>query len=63
MIHPWFKDVNFLAILDKQVNVLIYSKVPPPFKPNQLKFHFDSNELTKGELEAREKLMGRTGLV
>jgi len=27
-----------------------------------LKFNFDSTELTKGELEAREKLMGRTGL-
>jgi serum/glucocorticoid-regulated kinase 2 len=27
-----------------------------------LKFNFDSSELTKGELETREKLLGRAGL-
>lgn len=54
MTHPWFKGSNFMDMLDK--------KVEPPYKPNQLRFNFDSNELTKGELEAREKLMGRTGL-
>jgi serum/glucocorticoid-regulated kinase 2 len=45
--------VNFLSFLDK--------KITPPFKPNQLKFNFDSSELTKGELEAREKLLGKSG--
>jgi serum/glucocorticoid-regulated kinase 2 len=54
MIHPWFKNVNFIALLQK--------KIIPPFKPNSLKFNFDSNDLIKGELETREKLLGKSGL-
>ncbi|CAD8195624.1 unnamed protein product [Paramecium octaurelia] len=54
LTHAWFKDVDLVAILQKQI--------PPPFKPNQLKFNYDSNDLMKGELETREKLLGKTGL-
>ncbi|CAD8127096.1 unnamed protein product [Paramecium sonneborni] len=55
MLHPWFQDCNWLSILNKQIQ--------PPFKPNQLQFHYDSNELLKGELETREKILGKTGLL
>ncbi|CAD8101305.1 unnamed protein product [Paramecium primaurelia] len=54
LTHSWFKDVDLVSILQKQV--------PPPFKPNQFKFNYDSNDLMKGELETREKLLGKTGL-
>ncbi|CAK64739.1 unnamed protein product (macronuclear) [Paramecium tetraurelia] len=54
LTHSWFKDVDLVAILQKQV--------PPPFRPNQFKFNYDSNDLMKGELETREKLLGKTGL-
>ncbi|CAK68188.1 unnamed protein product (macronuclear) [Paramecium tetraurelia] len=52
LTHSWFKDVNLVAILQKQI--------PPPFKPNQLKFNYDQNDLMKGELETREKLLGKS---
>ncbi|CAD8122272.1 unnamed protein product [Paramecium sonneborni] len=52
--HPWFKDCDLVSILLK--------KVQPPFKPNQLQFNYDSNDLMNGELETREKLLGKTGL-
>jgi serum/glucocorticoid-regulated kinase 2 len=42
---------------------MIQKRLPPPFKPSLLKFNFDSMELTKGELETREKLLGKTGLM
>ncbi|CAD8072433.1 unnamed protein product [Paramecium primaurelia] len=54
LTHSWFKDVDLIAILQKLV--------PPPFKPNQLKFNYDQNDLMKGELETREKLLGKSGL-
>ncbi|CAD8135916.1 unnamed protein product [Paramecium pentaurelia] len=54
MLHPWFKGCDWIQILQKKIN--------PPFKPNQLQFHYDQNELLKGELETREKLLGRSGL-
>ncbi|CAD8124688.1 unnamed protein product [Paramecium sonneborni] len=54
MLHPWFKDFNWILILNK--------KIQPPFQPNQLQFHYDSNELLKGELETRDKILGKTGL-
>ena len=53
-MHPWFKNVDY--------SVMISRKVIPPFRPSLLKFHFDTVELAKGELETREKLMGKTGL-
>ncbi|CAD8070948.1 unnamed protein product [Paramecium sonneborni] len=54
LTHAWFKDIDLVAILQKQIS--------PPFKPNQLKFNYDSNDLMKGELETREKLLGKSGL-
>lgn len=54
-----------MDLLDRKVFKILYIyiyEIPPPFQPNQLKFNFDSNELSKGELEAREKLLGRAGL-
>ena len=53
-MHPWFKSVDYPAMIQREVS--------PPFRPSLLKFHFDSVELTKGELETREKLLGKTGL-
>ena len=37
-------------------------KVKPPFVPNILKFNFDDNDLIKGELEIREKIMGKVNM-
>ncbi|CAK58738.1 unnamed protein product (macronuclear) [Paramecium tetraurelia] len=54
MLHPWFKGCDWIQILQKNIE--------PPFKPNQLQFHYDQNELLKGELETREKLLGKSGL-
>lgn len=56
LTHPWFKNVNLVKFVEKSYR--------PPFKPNPIKLNFEQNnaELTKGELETREKLLGRTGL-
>ena len=44
--HKWFRDVNFEGIVDK--------KLPPPYKPEPLKYNFDEEEFSKGDLEFRK---------
>ena len=52
--HAWFRNVDFKDFYMK--------KVKPPFVPNILKFNFDDNDLIKGELEIREKIMGKVNM-
>ncbi|CAD8121301.1 unnamed protein product [Paramecium sonneborni] len=51
--HKWFKKVNMTDILMKRVT--------PPIKPDIQKLNFETKNLQQGDLEVREKLIGKAG--
>jgi len=47
--HTWLKKINIKDVLER--------KIPPPIKPDILKFNFDEEEFKKDEPAFREKLL------
>ncbi|CAD8049944.1 unnamed protein product [Paramecium sonneborni] len=47
LTHPWFADVNFEKIVNRQL--------PTPYKPEPLKYNFDEEEFNKGDAEFRKQ--------
>ncbi|CAK72296.1 unnamed protein product (macronuclear) [Paramecium tetraurelia] len=45
--HPWFNDVDFEKIMNRQL--------PTPYKPEPLKYNFDEEEFNKGDAEFRKQ--------